>query len=198
MSLAPAASLARRLPRRTALVLGLVLTAGGSAVALPTTASAAACPALQTSTIVDRGDTGVAVRAVQCSLRANGAAAGLVVDGRFGAGTERAVMTFQARRGLTADGVVGRATYRALAGSVAAPPAAADKASVATGPTLRRGSTGPHVRTAQAALGVQVDGSYGARTEAAVRAFQSRTGLTPDGVLGPVTRKALAASGVGG
>lgn len=36
-----------------------------------------------------------------------------------------------------------------------------------------------------------VDGIYGAQTREAVRYFQSRNGLTPDGVVGPATAKAL-------
>ena len=36
------------------------------------------------------------------------------MDGVFGAGTKKAVIAFQKKNGLTADGVVGTATYRAL------------------------------------------------------------------------------------
>jgi peptidoglycan hydrolase-like protein with peptidoglycan-binding domain len=39
---------------------------------------------------------------------------GITADGVFGPGTLRAVKAFQRRRGLTADGVVGPATWRAL------------------------------------------------------------------------------------
>ena len=61
---------------------------------------------------VRHGDTGAAVRAVQDELKAHGAA--VTVDGRFGAGTRDAVMTFQKSRGLTADGVVGSNTWMNL------------------------------------------------------------------------------------
>lgn len=39
--------------------------------------------------------------------------------------------------------------------------------------------------------GLSVDGSFGAKTQAAVLGFQRRTGLVPDGIAGPVTRRAL-------
>ena len=39
---------------------------------------------------------------------------GITADGRFGPGTETAVMTFQRRNGLVADGIVGAKTWTAL------------------------------------------------------------------------------------
>ncbi|MEU7060971.1 GH25 family lysozyme [Streptomyces sp. NPDC046197] len=61
---------------------------------------------------VRQGDTGAAVRAVQEELKAHGAA--VTVDGRFGAGTRDAVVTFQKSRGLPQDGVVGANTWMNL------------------------------------------------------------------------------------
>jgi peptidoglycan hydrolase-like protein with peptidoglycan-binding domain len=71
------------------------------------------------------------------------------------------------------------------------------------GTPLRRGSTGPNVVIVQASLNrisqnypaipkiANVDGIYGSRTEASVRAFQEIFGLTPDGIVGPATWYAL-------
>src|SRR5215467_9227561 len=58
-------------------------------------------------------------------------------------------------------------------------------------PTLRRGASGDLVRVIQAKVGVPADGSFGATTEAAVRAFQRGRSLVPDGIVGPGTWHAL-------
>ena len=66
-------------------------------------------------------------------------------------------------------------------------------------PTLRRGSTGEYVTLLQTKLiqlGYDVgatgaDGRYGAKTEAAVKAFQKDHGLVADGITGPRTWEAL-------
>jgi N-acetylmuramoyl-L-alanine amidase len=55
-------------------------------------------------------------------------------------------------------------------------------------PTLRRGSKGDLVRVVQTLLEVSpVDGDFGPVTENAVKAFQQKNGLSPDGVIGPRT-----------
>lgn len=71
------------------------------------------------------------------------------------------------------------------------------------GTPLRRGSSGPSVVVVQVELNrisqnypaipklTTVDGIYGSRTEAAVRAFQQIFNLTPDGIVGKATWYAL-------
>lgn len=59
-------------------------------------------------------------------------------------------------------------------------------------PILRLHSTGAAVRALQAELAeegerVAIDGSFGKHTEDAVKAFQARHGLAPDGIVGPRT-----------
>lgn len=61
-------------------------------------------------------------------------------------------------------------------------------------PTLRRGATGDLVKQIQAKLGVELAGSFGPKTEAAVRVFQRAHGLVPDGIVGPNTWAALDAA----
>ncbi len=71
---------------------------------------------------------------------------------------------------------------------------------------LRIGSKGPEVARLQRLLNQKVqpspnlvvDGDFGNRTDAAVRAFQRSRGLTVDGVVGPRTWAALEASTPGG
>ena len=72
--------------------------------------------------------------------------------------------------------------------------------------TIRKGARGPTVVEAQGLLlraGYPLprhgaDGSFGAETEAAVLAFQQKSGLTADGIVGPLTWAALDQAADGG
>jgi peptidoglycan hydrolase-like protein with peptidoglycan-binding domain len=60
-------------------------------------------------------------------------------------------------------------------------------------PTIRKGSTGETVKTWQTFLKLRnVDGIFGPETEAATLLFQTRNGLTADGIVGPQTWAAAA------
>lgn len=59
------------------------------------------------------------------------------------------------------------------------------------GKPLRFGSSGPAVVAIQQALRITPDGQFGRATDQHVRNFQKARGLTVDGVVGPVTWKAL-------
>ena len=63
--------------------------------------------------VLKQGATGGEVKEVQRRLQTWGYYNGSV-DGVFGAGTKKAVIAFQKKNGLTADGVVGKSTYKAL------------------------------------------------------------------------------------
>lgn len=66
------------------------------------------------------------------------------------------------------------------------------------------GDRGPQVSELQAELNatfpsyssLDVDGVFGPATESVVKEFQRRTGLTPDGVVGPMTRRELGKYGI--
>ena len=63
--------------------------------------------------------------------------------------------------------------------------------------TYRQGSTGEQVRVIQSKLknwgyyDGSVDGVFGSQTTQAVKYFQRKNGLTPDGIVGPATLRAL-------
>jgi hypothetical protein len=61
---------------------------------------------------IRKGSTGADVRLCQELLNEQGFSTG--VDGVFGSGTEKSVKSFQSAKGLTADGLVGPATWAAL------------------------------------------------------------------------------------
>ena len=113
------------------------------------------------------------------------------VDGRFGEGTQAAVMAFQLRNNLTVDGKAGPATQRVLYGS---------KSNI-TYPSMREGEEGTSVKNLQYTLyelgyyDGSIDGKYGQTTADAVRAFQIQNKLTPvDGIAGSKTLSKLYSS----
>ncbi len=133
-------------------------------------------------------------------------------DSVFGSGTANAVKSFQTQFGLTADGVVGPATwnklyqvYRTLQnGEPSSGGSSGSNKPAWPGVYLRQGSTGSNVVTLQNLLNnarrtyaqlpyLTADGIFGANTNNAVRLFQSAAGLTVDGIVGPTTWNALTA-----
>jgi peptidoglycan hydrolase-like protein with peptidoglycan-binding domain len=148
------------------------------------------------------GKSGRDVRSLQIKLRRMDFFSGKA-DGRFGRRTKAAVVRYQRSRCLKADGVVGKATARAIlarkrackgrgkgkgAKKVSSRYFAGDLGSR----TVQRGNRGRDVRTLQRLLGLPPDGGFGARTLRAMRRFQRRAGLKGDGRVGPRTRAALA------
>ena len=63
--------------------------------------------------VLRQGSSGAEVKEVQRRLKLWGYYQGSV-DGVFGAGTKNAIIAFQKKNGLKADGVVGASTYKAL------------------------------------------------------------------------------------
>ncbi len=66
-----------------------------------------------TAAVLKQGSKGAEVKEVQRRLKLWGYYNGSI-DGVFGKGTKAAVIAFQKKNGLTADGVVGKSTYKAL------------------------------------------------------------------------------------
>ncbi len=166
-------------------------------------------PAAATATPVAAlrlGDDGSEVRRLQTRLKELGYYKGSV-DGDFGEGTESAVKAFQQQNGLTVDGKAGSYTLSKLYSSSArrAPSTVTKTPRPTATPTPRAtsvpdtdvyleiGSSGSRVRTLQNRLIElgwlvgEADGSYGAATAYAVKAFQARHDLWEDGKAGPDT-----------
>ena len=144
--------------------------------------------------LVRKGDEGHPVRTLQYLLRARGHA--VAVDGIFGPATDAAVRALQQEKHLAVDGIVGPNTWSALI------------------VTVRQGSQGDAVRGVQEEFqfrnlsgdpskGLQVDGIFGYKTAAAVRGFQQAlsldvAGVAVDGIVGPVTWRALVSGMLSG
>ena len=158
-------------------LVGLITSA---VIAIGLAPSASAIPAWPT---LSNGSSGPNVVSAQYLLRQHGQ--NIAADGAFGPLTESAVRAFQQSRGLAVDGIIGPQTWGALI------------------VTVRQGSTGEAVKAAQNALnkhgfGLAVDGDFGPATDSATRTFQSRNGLTVDGVIGPQTWQTVIGLGGGG
>ena len=105
------------------------------------------------------------------------------ITGSFDVTTEQAVKDFQQGAGLTVDGIVGPATWQALP--------ADPHTSV-----LSRGASGSVVTALQQGLKKYstpatdpglVDGDFGPKTEAAVKAYQQDRAAHVDGIVGDQT-----------
>jgi peptidoglycan hydrolase-like protein with peptidoglycan-binding domain len=127
-------------------------------------------------------------------------------DGKFGSGTANAVKEFQRNFGLTADGIVGPATWRklydtynALNANIDVPLPNPDQFTQPyPGVVLTNGSRGNSVGYVQKALNsihalyskipnLTADNVYGPSTANAVKAFQTEFGISPDGAVGRIT-----------
>ncbi|MBA2616075.1 MAG: peptidoglycan-binding protein [Actinobacteria bacterium] len=139
--------------------------------------------------LVKKGDKAFPVRTLQHLLRARGHS--IAVDGIFGSMTKSAVQAFQRSKGLADDGIVGPNTWPKLVVQV------------------RRGSTGDAVRGVQEVMKfhdqsdgegppIHVDGIFGPRTDAFVRGFQTAVGTASDGIVGPITWRALVSGMLSG
>lgn len=146
--------------------------------------------------MLERGDTGADVSAVQSKLKAFGFYVGNV-DGIFGPISESSVKSFQTATKIEVDGIVGPQTYIAL--ETYKPASKPSPKYDLPARILKRGDTGADVKLLQIALKAAkfdpkgIDGDFGPKTEGAVKRFQSvYLPYEVDGVYGPNTRKKLA------
>lgn len=176
------------------LAAGLIASAaygfGGPAQAAPSAGGAATTTVAVATDLgshrdwpdLQRGSKGVNVEAVQLLLTDRGYRT--KIDGRYGAHTASKVAAFQRANsrpkagmmgdGLRPTGVMDDDTFEWLL------------------PRVSRGDRGREVQAVQRLLNqtghrVRVDGVFGSRTQAAVRAWQAEARLARDGVVGHAT-----------
>lgn len=167
-------------------------------------------------TVLREGSTGLDIQTIQTYLkriRRNYPAIPAITDkvGVFGESTRAAVTKFHSIFNLAADGLVGKATWNKLSYLYTSVTRLAELDSEGTSlgigtvppsSILRLGSSGQDVVTLQYLLNVAAefnptipapiqDGIFGNGTQQSVAAFQRAAGLTPDGIVGPLTWQAL-------
>ena len=134
------------------------------------------------------------IATIQAQLNKKGCNVG-TVDGIAGPATYNAVISFQNKNGLTADGQVGTATWDILFDTVSGG-VNYNRILKLTSP-LMQGDDVKAVQNKLNSLGYNcgvADGYYGNDTKNAVVKFQSAKGLTADGEVGPATWNALFSS----
>ena len=162
-------------------------------------------PAIE-GVIVRSGDKGLIVRTIQSALKEKGYYSG-AITGTYDSATITAVKSFQKKNGLDVDGVCGANTQALLFGSglnaaaTATPTPSPTPTPLPTltkpGSTVRSGSKGEDARLVQQRLidldylNDEADGVFGAKSVAALKAFQTKNGLVADGVAGSGTNAVL-------
>lgn len=152
---------------------------------------------------VKSGNTGTLVGIAQYALKDEGYK--LTVTKKFDAATVAAAKAFQKAKGITVDGIIGTGTWSRLLKTTSAltsPPTTTPPSPAPTYkyPTLKSGSTGTTVKTAQRLLNARagaklsIDGYYGSATKAAVTKFQKAKGISATGTLGATTWAKLVPS----
>jgi N-acetylmuramoyl-L-alanine amidase len=129
------------------------------------------------------GDEGEAVRDIQDRLAALGHSPGDDPVGGFGEGTVGAVRSFQSKRGLWVDGIVGPDTWRAL---VSAGYRLGSRTLYHRVPMMR-GDDVAELQRRLSSLGFdsgKIDGIFGPDTLQGLLDFQSNRGLAEDGLAG--------------
>ena len=165
----------------------------------------------QFSEILREGDSGDEVRVIQYFLAVVGnfydSVPIIPVTGEFDTATTNAVTAFQRTAGLAEDGIVGEQTweelYRAYRGIIDTLELPETRVAPYPGEPLVLGSSGQYVTFLQEYLSVigtvypsvpspPITGVFDEATQAAVVAFQTEFGLSPNGLVGANTWNRIA------
>ena len=117
------------------------------------------------------------------------------IDGDFGPASNKALKEFQSSNNLVSDGILGKNTCKTLNNmeNVVKKTIKATN-SINTNSQQAKSTDIINVQKRLSELGFysgEVDGINGSRTKIAIKNFQSRAGLTTDGIIGPKTLSAL-------
>lgn len=182
---------------------GITYTASSGSSSSPSSSSSSSST-VSDSSILRYGTRSDEVMKLQQNLTALGLYSG-TISGHYGSITEAAVMNFQRKNGLSADGIAGAKTLAKIAeavnGSSSSSSSNSSSSSGSSGSSssslLKYGTNSEAVRTLQQNLKTlgyytgSVTGNFGRLTKEAVYNFQKANGLSADGVAGSKTLAAI-------
>ena len=199
---------------------GITYTASDSSSSSSSSASSSSSSSVSGSAILRYGTRSDEVLKLQQNLTKLGLYTG-TISGHYGSITEAAVMNFQRKNGLSADGVAGAKTLSSISGKLSGNSSSSGSSSsnnnnsssgssssnnssdsstlLNTSVMLQQGSSSSEVLKLQnmlASLGFYTGnktGNFGTLTADAVTAYQKSKGLTADGIAGKKTLAAINA-----
>lgn len=186
---------------------GITYTASGSSSSSSSSASSSSSSSVSGSAILRYGTRSDEVIKLQQNLTKLGLYTG-TISGHYGSITEAAVMNFQRKNGLSADGIAGAKTLAKIeekvngtsssSSSGSSSSSSGNAAANSSNGLLKYGVRSDAVRTLQQNLKTlgyydgSVTGNFGRLTKEAVYNFQKANGLSADGVAGAKTLSSIS------
>ena len=189
---------------------GITYTASGSSSSSSSSASSSSSSSVSGSAILRYGTRSDEVLKLQQNLTKLGLYTG-TISGHYGSITEAAVMNFQRKNGLSADGIAGAKTLAKIeekvngsssssssGSSSSSSSSSSNAAANSSNGLLKYGVQSDAVRTLQQNLKTlgyydgSVTGNFGRLTKEAVYNFQKANGLSADGVAGAKTLSSIS------
>ncbi len=119
----------------------------------------------------------------------------LKIDGDFGPASRKALKEFQSSNNLISDGILGKNTCNSLNNKIDVVRKTFKSTNILNTKTQKTQSIEIlNVQEKLSELGIysgEIDGINGTQTKNAIRNFQNKAGLIPDGIIGPKTLNAL-------